>query len=190
MSPDVSLHDGRILRVINVHLKSKIASNVAGQKIDNYTWRSPAAWAEGSFVSAMKRMAQAVQLRVFVDSCFDADPKALIVVTGDFNATPTDVPVLALCGHVEYTGNPDHAQRVLVACENNIPASSRYSLIHHGKGEMIDHVLASRSLIAHFNGAEIHNEHLPDESGAFRDDTKFPESDHAPVVAEFNLDLA
>jgi hypothetical protein len=28
-------------------------------------------------------------------------------------------------------------------------------------------------------GAEIHNEVLPHESGAFRQDTKFPESDHA-----------
>jgi exonuclease III len=52
---------------------------------------------------------------------------------------------------------------------------------------MFDHVLASRALFASFVGAEVHNEVLPDESGAFRTDVKFPESDHAPVVAEFAL---
>lgn len=28
----------------------------------------------------------------------------------------------------------------------------------------------------------------PDESGAFRTDALFPESDHAPVLAEFQID--
>ena len=50
---------------------------------------------------------------------------------------------------------------------------------------MIDHILVSRPMLAFFQHAEIHNEVLPDESGAFRVDTQFPESDHAPVVAEF-----
>jgi exonuclease III len=52
---------------------------------------------------------------------------------------------------------------------------------------MIDHILASRALLTFYQGTEIHNEYLPDESGAFRTDVKFPESDHAPVVAEFLL---
>jgi hypothetical protein len=43
------------LHIINVHLKSKIPTNIPGQKIDNYTWRSADAWAEGSFISSMKR---------------------------------------------------------------------------------------------------------------------------------------
>ena len=53
--------------------------------------------------------------------------------------------------------------------------------------EMLDHIVASRSLLRYLRGAEIHNEALPDESGAFRQDVKFPESDHAPVVAEFDF---
>ena len=52
---------------------------------------------------------------------------------------------------------------------------------------MLDHIIVSRPLLALLLDAEIHNEALPDESGAFRQDTKFPESDHAPVVAEFLL---
>ena len=82
---------------------------------------------------------------------------------------------------------PDHAPRLMIPCENNIPDSNRYSLLHLGKGQMFDHVIVSRPLFRFFDHTEIHNEALPDESGAFRVDTKFPESDHAPVVAEFDL---
>jgi len=40
--------------------------------------------------------------------------------------------------------------------------------------------------MASFIGAEIHNEMIHDESIAFATDNKFPESDHAPMVAEFD----
>jgi exonuclease III len=68
-----------------------------------------------------------------------------------------------------------------------VPETSRYSLYHHGKGQMLDHLLASRGLLTFYRGTEIHNELLHDESLAFATDTKFPESDHAPVVAAFDL---
>lgn len=185
----IDLGGGRILHTINVHFKSKIATDVKGRKIDNYTWATVSAWAEGSFVSAMKRVGQALQARLRIDKIFDEQgTDALIVIAGDFNANADEVSFRCICGPVEETGNPEHAPRVMVPCENNIPLSSRYSLLHLGRGEMLDHIAVSRGLLGHFRGAEIHNEVLPDESGAFRTDTKFPESDHAPVIAVFDLD--
>jgi exonuclease III len=56
-----------------------------------------------------------------------------------------------------------------------------------GQRRDVDHVLASRALLASLEHSEIHNEYLPDKSGVFRTDVKFPESDHAPVVAQFTL---
>jgi len=180
---------GRTLHLINVHLKSKLASNIPGQKIDNFTWRTVSAWAEGSFISSMKRVGQALQARLLIDNIFDTQGLgSLIVIVGDFNAGAEEVSFKAICGPVEETGNPAHAARVMIPCENNIPDSARYSLFHLGKGQMLDHIIVSRPFLRYFRGAEIHNEALPDESGAFRQDTKFPESDHAPVVAEFDLD--
>jgi predicted extracellular nuclease len=178
--------------VLNLHLKSKIATTIAGQKLDDFTWKTPAAWAEGSFISSMKRLGQALQVRLEIDRLFDqaglaGDPAPLIAICGDFNAESDEVPLQAICGQVEDTGNPAHGPRVLVACENQVAESTRYSLFHLGRGEMIDHVLASRALLATLEHTEIHNEYLPDESGAFRTDVKFPESDHAPVVAQFTL---
>ncbi len=184
----INLGFGRTLHLINVHLKSKLASTIPGQKIDNFTWRTVSAWAEGSFISSMKRVGQALQARILIDNIFDEHGlSSLIVIAGDFNSEAEEVPFKAICGPVEETGNPTHVARVLIPCENNIPDSARYSLFHLGKGQMLDHIIVSRQLLRYFRAAEIHNEALPDESGAFRQDIKFPESDHAPVVAEFDF---
>lgn len=96
-----------------------------------------------------------------------------------------EVPLEAIFGAVENTNNPELNNRVLVACEKTIPESSRFSLYHHGKGEMLDHILASRGLLSSYRGAEVHNEILHDESASFATDKLYPESDHAPVVVEF-----
>lgn len=184
----ISIDAGKTLHLINVHLKSKLASNIPGQKLDNSTWKTVSAWAEGSFISSIKRVGQALQARMVIDSIFDQQGEdALIAICGDFNSGADEVPVKAICGPVEETGNPRHAPRIMIPCEKNIPESSRFSLLHLGKGEMLDHIIVSRPLMGFFRNAEIHNEALPDESGAFRQDVKFPESDHAPVIAEFDL---
>jgi endonuclease/exonuclease/phosphatase family metal-dependent hydrolase len=178
---------GRVLHLANLHLKSKLPTEIPGQKLDQYTWKSPRGWAEGFFISSMKRIGQALEARLLVDQIFDAEPEAWLAVAGDFNAESEDVATTAIRGPVEETGNPAHSPRVLLPCENTIPESARHSLFYLGKGLMLDHVLVSRSLAAFYRGVEIHNEALPDESGPFRSDVQFPESDHAPVIAEFEL---
>lgn len=187
----IDLGSGRTLHLINLHLKSKIPSDIAGQKSDQYTWRTVAGWAEGYFISSMKRVGQALEARILIDTIFDAAESSgdapLIVVCGDFNADIDDVPIHAIRGQVEDTGNPALLRRVMVPCELTVPEPARYSLLHLGRGNMLDHLLVSRSLLAFYRGTEIHNEMLPDESGAFRTDVQFPESDHAPVVGEFLL---
>lgn len=176
------------LHVLNLHMKSKLPADIEGQKKDNYTWKTASAWAESYFISSMKRVGQALEVRMLVDKIFDDHGEdSFVDVCGDYNADSDSVPVNAIRGSVENTGNPDLSTRVMIPCEGSVSESSRYSLIHHGRGEMIDHILVSRSLLGAYRGTEIHNEALPDESGASRTDVKFPESDHAPVVAEFVL---
>lgn len=177
----------RTLHLIDLHLKSKIPADVAGQKEDTYTWRSASGWAEGFFLSSIKRVGQALETRMLVDQIFDGEEDALVAVCGDFNADLEEVPMLAIRGDVESTGNGDLAGRVLVPTENSVPESSRYTLFHRGKKEMIDHLLVSRSLLRYHRATEIHHELLHDESMAFATDAKYPESDHAPVIAHFEL---
>jgi endonuclease/exonuclease/phosphatase family metal-dependent hydrolase len=183
----INLGLARPLHVINLHLKSKRPSNVEGQKLDAYTWRSASGWAEGFFLSAMRRVGQALEARILIDQLFDTDEQALIVACGDMNAESDEVPVEALRGDVENTSNAALATRVMVPCERTIAGPARFSLLHQGTPRMIDHLLVSRGLLAFYAGSEIHNEILHDESVAFATDIKYPESDHAPVIAEFHI---
>jgi len=117
---------------------------------------------QGFFRSSMKRVGQALETRMPIDTLFDADEDALIVVCGDFNADFDEVPVEAIRGDVENTGNEKLARRVMVPCERTIPEPARFSLLHLGKGRMLDHLLVSRTLLAYYKGSEIHNELLHD----------------------------
>ena len=99
--------------------------------------------------------------------------------------SPGEVPVEAICGAVENTDNPALKAGVLIPCSLGIPESIRFSHLHHGKGNLLDHMLISQSLLPFFSKAAIYNENLHDESLPFRYESKYPESDHAPFVAEF-----
>jgi endonuclease/exonuclease/phosphatase family metal-dependent hydrolase len=170
----LDLGNGRRLHAVNVHLKSKIPTDIPGQRIDNFTWRTADAWAEGSFISSMKRMSQALEVRRLVDRILEAEPAARIIVAGDFNATPEEVPVKTIRGDVEDTGNTELARRILVPIEHTLPESVRYTLFHQGRGQMLDHMLVTRNLLEDYLGSEIHNEVLHDESAAFAVDRKYP----------------
>ncbi len=152
-------------------------------------WSSAAGWAEGYFLSSIKRVGQALETRVVLDKIFNCNADAKVLVCGDFNAEPGEVPVEAICGRVENTSNPDLRERVLIPCSNTVAESLRFSHYHHGKGNLLDHILISFSLLSHFRHAQIYNENLHDESLRYAYDTKYPESDHAAFVAELDLSL-
>ena len=184
---EIKLPNNKVIHVVNLHLKSKIPTTIKGQKRGFNSWKTASGWAEGFFMSSMKRVGQALETRILIDQIIDDDENAFIAVCGDFNADMESVPVMAIRGEVEQTQNWELSNRVLFSCENGIPESSRHSLFYRGKGEMIDHLLVSRNMLEFYKGAEIHNEMLHDESIAYATDKKYPESDHAPIVAEFQF---
>lgn len=183
----IETDDGQLLEVVNMHLKSKLPTDIPGGKDPNnrYVWKSGTACGEGNFLSVMKRVGQAFEARTLIEQLFDANPDALIIACGDLNCDLEEAAVRILRSPVEETGNGALHDRVLIACESSVPEQSRFSIYHHGKGYMYDHILASRGLLGFYKATEIHNEDLPDESIAFATDVKFPQADHAPVVAEF-----
>jgi len=180
---------GFVIHLINLHLKSRIPTDIPGQQhpTKDYIWKSAYGWAEGYFLSAIKRVGQALETRILVDRIFDENAEAKIVVCGDFNAHPDEVPVEAISGRTENTSNPELLGRVLASCEYTIPESARFTYLHQGQKRLLDHMLISRSMLQYYRKAEIHNETLHDEGLAFAYDTKFPESDHAPFIAEFKI---
>lgn len=181
----VSLDDGRPLHLINLHLRAPSAAPVEGQKLDPSTWRSAAGWGEGCYIASMKRSGQALEARILIDRLFDADTEALILVCGDLNATEDEVPVRILCGSDEDTNNGALAACALVPLERSVDRGRRYSVLHHGKPQMLDHILASQALLGWYTGIEVHNEHLSDEMVPDIDVVSAPESYHAPLVASF-----
>lgn len=176
----------RHLHVLNLHLRAPLASPVAGQKLAPFVWKSSAGWAEGFYLSAVKRAGQALEARLLIDRLFDTDPEALIAVCGDFNADEYEVPTRILKAAEDDTGNGDLAHRMLIALERSVPPPGRFSVIHHGRQQMLDHILASRALLGWYRGTEIHNEDLGDEAPSSHVIRHPPDSFHAPLVASFD----
>lgn len=177
---------GGVVHLLNAHFKSKNPTPIPGQGPENFMWATAGGWAEGFFLSSMKRVGAALEARVFIDTLFAADPEAMIVLGGDLNAESGEVPVRAVRGEVEDHGNSALNGQTMYPCENSVPESARFTLYHRGAKNMLDHLLVSRALMACYRGAEIHSEIVRDESIAFATDKKYPSSDHAPVIAEFD----
>ncbi len=178
----VALPGGRSLHLVNLHLRAPLAAPVAGGKSDAATWSSVAAWAEGFYLASVMRAGQALEARLTIDRVFDREPQALAAVVGDFNAEDRQAPLRTILGDPVDTGNPALAARALIPLELNLPAAHRYSVVHGGRRQMLDHLLVSRALFARARAVEVDNEGLEDELA-----DAGPRSHHAPLVAGFDL---
>jgi endonuclease/exonuclease/phosphatase family metal-dependent hydrolase len=174
------------LTVLNVHLRAPLATAIPGQKEAPFVWRTVSAWAEGYFLSAWKRSGQALEARMTVDHLLDGDAEKAIVVIGDYNAEDHETPLKILVGAEEDTGNGQLAARSLVVLDRSLAADRRFSTLHHGRPQMLDHILVSRAMLARFRSIEVHNETLADELAGFARTLHASGSYHAPVVAEFS----
>jgi len=179
----------RRLHLFNVHLRAPLAAAVPGQKAGPFAWKTVSGWAEGFFAAAVKQAGQALELRLAIERVFDAEPDASIAVCGDFNAEDHDTALRLACAGEDDTGSGHLAGRVLTPVERTLPADRRFTVLHHGRPQMLDHILASRALFADLAGVEIHNEMLVDELVAYNLIDRPPDSLHAPIVASFDLGL-
>ncbi len=177
----------KVLHLFNLHLRAPLACPVPGAKSGAFAWNSVAAWAEGYYLSEIKRAGQALELRSALDTLFDDDENALICIAGDFNCEVHHTPVEIIRGQEDNTGNGALATRVMVPVEHSLPQDRRFTVIHQGRRQMLDHVLVSLPLLGHYQGSEIHNEALSDELVGYGAVEASPLSYHAPVVAIFDL---
>jgi endonuclease/exonuclease/phosphatase family metal-dependent hydrolase len=185
---EIALPEGHRIEVFNLHLRAPLASAIPGEKTGRFKWRTMSGWAEGYFIAALKRTAQALELRLTIDEILARDPERLIAVAGDFNAEDHETPVRLAVGAEDDTGNSELAAQSLIVLDRAISADRRWSVLHHGRPQMLDHILASRALYGHFQRIEVHNEALGDEAVGFAKALQAPGSYHAPVMAEFGFD--
>jgi hypothetical protein len=71
---ELDLGRGWRLHAVDVNLKSRIPTEVPGQKVNDFTWRTADVWAEESFIWSVKRMSQALEVRRLVDRMLAGDP--------------------------------------------------------------------------------------------------------------------
>jgi endonuclease/exonuclease/phosphatase family metal-dependent hydrolase len=183
----VALPDGSRLEVINLHLRAPLATALPGQKEAAFSWRTVPAWAEGFFLSTVKRAGQALEARLLVDRLLDDDPHARIVVAGDLNAEDREMPVRLLAAETTDTGNGALAARSLMPVARSLPQDQRFTVVHAGRRLMLDHILISRALLGGLRSVAAHNETVADEAHAVAGILHPTESSHAPLVAELEL---
>jgi len=184
---EIELPSGALLTVINLHLRAPLAAAIPGQKHSAFVWKSIGGWAEGYFLSAVRRAGQAFELRLLLDELLAEDTHRLIAVAGDFNAEDHDTALRIAIAAEEETGNGALSPGSLVLLDRSLPADRCWSVLHHGRPQMLDHILVSRSLYGYFREIEVHNETLGDELVGFGKSTRSAASYHAPLVAEFAL---
>jgi endonuclease/exonuclease/phosphatase family metal-dependent hydrolase len=185
---ELDLGSGDRLTVVNLHLRAPLAAAIRGQKAAPFVWKSISGWAEGYFLSAVRRGAQALELRLLMDELLEQDPRRLVAIAGDFNAEDHETPMKITVGAEEDTGNGSLSAKALIILDRAISGDRRWSVLHHGRPQMLDHILASRALYGQFRTIEVHNEALGDEVVGYAKIDRLLGSYHAAVVAEFALD--
>lgn len=177
------LPGGRKLHLFTVHLRAPIAAPIPGGKASAHAWNTTSAWAEGLFLASMKRIAQALELRLAIDAVFDAEDEPLIFAAGDFNAGGVEPALRIIAADPEETGSAALEARQMRLLDREIDENLRHSVLHHGRGRMLDHILASPKLAETAGAVRVLNARLEDEA----DSESTAGSYHAPVVAEFDL---
>ena len=181
----IALEDGSNLNLFNVHLRAPLASPIPEQKISPFVWKSVTGWAKGFYISELKRLGQILELRLAIEELLEMNSHERIVICGDFNASDFESILKIVIAAEEDTGNGELADRNLVLLDRGIPEDLRYTTLHHGRPQMVDHILVNRPMLSFFKSIEVHNETLSDELVSFSKLDNPPDSYHAPLVAEF-----
>jgi endonuclease/exonuclease/phosphatase family metal-dependent hydrolase len=185
----VELDDGRPLRLITTHLKSKLLTFPGGRfQPENESQR-----ARYGAYALYRRAAEAATLRCWADGVLAAGER--LILTGDLNDTPEAATTQVLLGppgsEIGTAGfnDPDRGdQQRLWNLAPRMPADANYSRINHGRKELIDHILVSAALVNPLDKVEasaVIAQPLPSVSEDPNARRNQPSSDHAPVVASF-----
>ena len=178
-----------------LHLKSKRPAKASHDDFNE---------AIGTARSAIQRNVEAAALRFYFDSFlpdqYEANKKVPTIVGGDFNDTPTSVPVENIRGTFDRKPGPSSPwsqpdKRRLVSCarlhlKTNAYEDKLFSYVHNENFTLIDHAFVTQHLPGRFVRLEIYNDHVFRHRD-IRSDTELEQqwkstvSDHGAVVVEF-----
>jgi len=124
--------------------------------------------------SELQRRGQADVMNAWVERLLDADRRARVIVLGDLNDFEFSETI-----NVLQRGEP-RTSFELIDLWHLRPQSERYSYIFQGNAQVLDHILASPSLLR--DRPEFDAVHMNSEF------TEEQQSDHDPPLARFELD--
>ena len=191
------------VNVITAHLKSKLLT-FPRQGGSSFTPRDENERAQAGGIALMRRMAEAVTLRIHVNSLLEGDDHPPLLLLGDFNDVPDAQTSLILNGPTgseigtDGFDRPDAGDNArLFNLAPRIAQDRRFSRKHRGRGELLDQIFASVEL---FPLGPDNRRRLPqvdshiDFVGALPSVGDNPGEraseiapDHAPVTAVFDL---
>lgn len=183
------------LNLFVVHLKSKRPTKA---KHDGYNE------AIGVARAAIQRNVEAAALRYYFDSFlpnqYETDNKVPTFVVGDFNDTPTSVPIENLRGSFDKVPGPSKPwsepdKRRLISCarlhlKKAAHEDKLFSYVHNESFSLIDQAFVTEHLPGRFKRMEIYNDHVfrhQDMSTQTKQEQQWKSqvSDHGAVVIEF-----
>jgi endonuclease/exonuclease/phosphatase family metal-dependent hydrolase len=192
--------DDLTVDLITAHLKSKLLTFPGGR----FTPHNEGERAQVAGIALMRRMAEAVTLRIWVNELLEGSNRAPLLLLGDLNDVPEAQTSLILNGPpgseicTQGFNIPDNGDSArLFNLAPTIPVADRVSRRHRGRGELIDQILAS---VEFFPVGEDGRRQLPEfvshidvadglpsvgENPVEREEDVAP--DHAPVTASFEL---
>jgi endonuclease/exonuclease/phosphatase family metal-dependent hydrolase len=207
---DVEPVAGVRIRLITVHLKSKLITYPGGR----FAPQNENERAIGAGLGLLRRTAEAVAVRSYLNDLMKPDDTQRTIVLGDFNdearAATTQLFMGPEDADVTSTDKFDHARLYNLGdgipgrggAENDkwsLAEGERFSRINNGRRELIDHLFASKNLLGpsaelrqdRWQVAEVRswvasilNESVTDNPAERVGEAR---PDHAPVCARFEL---
>lgn len=164
-----------VVDVLTVHFKSKLPCDLV---LPDGTKKAPATElerAEGVVRSLILRAAEALYVRGLCDAALAVTPN--VALMGDLNDTIDSVPLSIVCGRAEGALHP---------CAEIIPKEARFSILHDGRKQQVDHILVSSLLRERLDLATFQNEALRDHGPFVPGVPPTVDSDHALLVTRFH----
>ncbi|PFR31095.1 endonuclease [Bacillus cereus] len=151
---------GQNIVVVSNHLNSKLGDATPFGKIQPLV-----------FKSEEKRIQLAQEVNSFVKGIQKKDANAPVVVVGDMNDFEFSKPLQALKGDV------------MKDMLETVSKDNRYTYIHEGNAQVLDHILVTNNIALHTIVDPVHlNTNIMKEHGRV--------SDHDPVLAQIDLKQA
>lgn len=184
------------LNLFVVHLKSK-RPNLSPHDNENE--------AIGIARSAIQRNIEAAALRYYLDDFllkqFQTDDNVATFVVGDFNDTPSSVPLENIRGPFDKTPGPaspwsePDKRRLLNCARLHLKFTSYedklYSYVHNENFTLIDNIFVTEHLASRFVRMEVYNDHVlrhEELSVTTNEDQQWKSrvSDHGAIIVEFS----